>query len=134
MEQTRFDYSMKNIPIPSRNTYIKKLIEKTESVIKRIRWKAFFFEQNKDKNKTNRDSDNDDSNSAIDNNFGFKSRKCPPQNEELNNFEADVYDMIKNIEFRQETTSKTNYNMTSGKSTNLRKHLHLPTKQTTTTK
>ena len=101
MEQTRFDYSMKNIPIPSRNTYIKKLIEKTESVIKRIRWKAFFFEQNKDKNKTNRDSDNDDSNSAIDNNFGFKSRKCPPQNEELNNFEADVYDMIKNIEFRQ---------------------------------
>ena len=49
---------MKNIPIPSRNTYIKKLIEKTESVIKRIRWKAFFFEQNKDKNKTNRDSDN----------------------------------------------------------------------------
>ena len=56
---------MKNIPIPSRNTYIKKLIEKTESVIKRIRWKAFFFEQNKDKNKTNRDSDKDDSNSAI---------------------------------------------------------------------
>lgn len=92
---------MKNIPIPSRNTYIKKLIEKTESVIKHIRWKAFFFEQNKDKNKTNSDSDNDDSNSAIDNNFGFKSRKCPPQNEELNNFEADVYDMIKNIEFRQ---------------------------------
>ena len=96
MEQTRFNYSMKNIPIPSRNTYIKKLIEKTESFIKRIRWKAFFFEQNKDKNKTNRDSDNEDSN-----NFRFKSRKCPPQNEELNNFEADVYDMIKNIEFRQ---------------------------------
>ena len=45
---------MKNIPIPSRNTYIKKLIEKTESVIKRILWKAFFFEQNKDKNKKNR--------------------------------------------------------------------------------
>ena len=78
-----------------------KLIEKTESVIKRIRWKAFFSEQNKDKNKTNHDSDNDDSNSAINNNFGFKSRKCSPQNEELNNFEADVYDMIKNIEFRQ---------------------------------
>lgn len=92
---------MKNIPIPSRSTYIKKLIEKTESVIKRIRWKAFFFEQNKVKNKTSRDIDNDDSNSAADNNFGFKSRKCPPQNEELNNFEADVYDMIKNIEFRQ---------------------------------
>ena len=96
MEQTRFKYSMKNIPIPSRSSYqyIKKLIKKTESIIKRIRWKAFFFEQNKVKNKTNHDNDNDDSNSAADNNFGFKSRKCPPQNEELNNFEADVYDMI----------------------------------------
>ena len=101
MEQTRFSYSMKNIPIPPRNTYIKKLIEKSESVIKRIRWKAFLSEQNKDKNKTNCDSDNDDSNNAINNNLGFKSRKCPPQYEELNNFEADVYHMIKNIEFRQ---------------------------------
>ena len=78
---------------------VKKLLHqetnwKTESVIKRIRWKAFFFEQNKVKNKTNRDNDNDDSNSAADSNFGFKSRKCPLQNEELNNFEADVYDMI----------------------------------------
>ena len=63
---------MKNIPIPPRNSYLKKLIEKTESVIKRMRWKAFFFEQN---NKT--DHNNDDDN--VDrNNFGFKSRKMPP--------------------------------------------------------
>ena len=95
----RFEYSMKNIPIPSRNTYMKKLIEMTESVIKRMRWKAFFFEQNKHKNRTD-DSTNDDDN-AKENNFGFKSRKCPPQNEELNKFESDVYDMIKNVEFRQ---------------------------------
>ena len=65
-----------------------KLIEKTESVIKRIRWKEFFSEQNKHKNNKNRDSDNDDSNSAINNNNELiKSRKFPPQNEEL---EADV--------------------------------------------
>ena len=89
---------MKNIPIPPRNSYLKKLIEKTESVIKRMRWKAFFFEQNKDKNNT--DHNNDDDN-IDNNNFGFKSRKCPPQNEDLNNFETDVYEMIKNIEFRQ---------------------------------
>ncbi|KXJ25355.1 hypothetical protein AC249_AIPGENE10664 [Exaiptasia diaphana] len=53
---------------------------------------------NKDKNKTDHNSDDDNVDS---NNFGFKSRKCPPQNEDLNNFETDVYDMIKNIEFRQ---------------------------------
>ena len=55
-----------------------------------MRWKAFFFE-NSDCNEDDGDSNN---------NFGFKSRKCPPQNEDLNNFEADVYNMIKNIEFR----------------------------------
>ena len=54
-------------------------------------WKAFFFEQNKEK-----DGDNHNEN----NKFGFKSRKCPPQNEDLNNFESDAYDMIKNIQFR----------------------------------
>lgn len=90
MEQTRFNYSMKNIPIPPRNSYLKKLIEKTEKVIKRMRWKAFFSEQNKTDRNNNESS-----------HFGFKSKKCPPQNEDLNNFEADVYDMIKNIEFRQ---------------------------------
>ena len=81
MEQTRFKYSMKNIPIPSRNSYLKKLIEKTESIIKPTRWKAFFFE--------NSECNEDDSNT-----------NSPPQNEDLNKFEADVYNMIKNIEFR----------------------------------
>lgn len=42
MEQIRFNYSMKNIPIPPRNSYLKSLIEKVESVIKRMRWKAHF--------------------------------------------------------------------------------------------
>ena len=56
-----------------------------------MRWKTFFFE--------NSDSNEDDG-STNNNKFGFKSRKCPPQNEDLNNFEADVYNMIKNIEFR----------------------------------
>ena len=36
-------YSWKNIPIPSHDTYRQKLIEMVESLIKRMRWKAFFF-------------------------------------------------------------------------------------------
>jgi len=86
---------MKNIPIPPRNSYLKKLIEKTENLIKRMRWKAFFFERNKEKDEDN----NDDSET---NNYGFRSRKCPPHNDELDNFESDLYDMIKNIEFRNQ--------------------------------
>ena len=70
---------------------MKSPIEKVESVIKRKRWKAFFFDRNEQ-----------DNNDAINNdNFGFKSRKCPPQNSELYKFEADLLDMVHNIKFRK---------------------------------
>ena len=34
------------------------------------------------------------------NSFGFKSRKCPPQNNELDKFEADLLDKVHNVKFR----------------------------------
>ena len=46
MERINFDYSLKNIPIPSNQSYLKTMIEKVEAFIKRIRWKAYFFELN----------------------------------------------------------------------------------------
>ena len=79
MEPIRFNYSMKNIPIPSKNAYLKRLIEKVENVIKRMRWKAFFFERNEDEDQ---DELNDDQNSQ-NHKYGFKSRKCPPQIEDM---------------------------------------------------
>ena len=54
------------------------------------RLKAFFFDRNEQDNNDARNNDN----------FGFKSRKCPPQNSELDNFEADLLDMVHNIKFR----------------------------------
>ena len=36
-------FSWKNIPNPSKKAFTKRLIEMTESVIKRMRWKAVFF-------------------------------------------------------------------------------------------
>ena len=38
-----FEYSMKNIPLASKNAFLQTLIAKTESLIQRMRWKAFFF-------------------------------------------------------------------------------------------
>lgn len=96
MERTRFNNSMKNIPIPPRIAYLKKLIEKTENVIKRMRWKAFFFERNKEKDVNCSDDTNET------NNYGLNSRKCPPHNDDLSNFESDLYDMIENVEFRNQ--------------------------------
>ena len=34
-------------------------------------------------------------------NYGFKTRKCPPCLDKLVNFENDMIKMIKNIEFRK---------------------------------
>ena len=42
MEKLSFGYSLKNIPIPSERSYKLQLMEKTEMVIKRMRWKAIF--------------------------------------------------------------------------------------------
>ena len=67
MEKISFDYSMKNIPIPPQSSYMKNLIEKVEKFVKRIRWKAYFFEHPSEK--------------TVNENFGFMSNKTPPQNE-----------------------------------------------------
>ena len=41
---------------------------------------------------------NSESNEQLNNNF--KSVKTPPKNEHLNAFENDLYDMVRNIEFK----------------------------------
>ena len=42
MERSKFDYSLNNISIPLRNSYQLQLIDKIESVIKRMGWKEHF--------------------------------------------------------------------------------------------
>ena len=79
MEKINFNYSLKNIPIPSKTSYELKLIEKIESVIKRIRWKAFFH-----LNKNGRDEMETEK-------FGFKSKNCSPQSKELLKILKKIY-------------------------------------------
>ena len=88
MEQKNLGYSLGNVPIASKASFMKKLLEKTESVIRRMRWKALFFEKPELKGP------------GIET-YGFKSNKAPPQMEHLNAFENDVYDLVSNIEFNQ---------------------------------
>ena len=38
------------------------------------------------------------------NNFGFKPVLTPPKNEHLNAFEEDLYDLVRNIEFKRINT------------------------------
>ena len=90
---------MKNIPIPPKTAYLKKLIEKVENVIKRMRWKAFFFEQDGEQDGENHEEQGIDQDEN--NNYGFKSRKCLPQIEDMEKFEDELSDMVRNIKFRR---------------------------------
>ena len=86
MEKFDIKYSLKNIPISSKSAYMKSLIGKAENLIRRMRWKAFFF---------NKKTETDEVKT-----YGFKTDNCPPQDPSLMNFERDVADMIRNIQFK----------------------------------
>ena len=77
---------MKNIPLPSRHEYKMLLVAKTESVIRRMRWKVLAFDGKLAPSSKNT--------------YGFRSPNDPPPSPDLMQFESDVMDMIRNIEFR----------------------------------
>ena len=81
---------MKSIPIPSNQHYLKCLLEKLNSFIRRLRWKAYFFDHH-DEHAQNEDN----------NNYGFKSERTPPQINDLIDFEADLYRMARSVSFRK---------------------------------
>ena len=85
MEKVNLGYSTKNIPLPKKNEYLKTFIEKTEHFIRRMRWKAHHF-----LNKTE---------PTAYETYGFKSRRSPPQINELIPFEDDMTNLIQNIKF-----------------------------------
>ncbi len=87
MRQFRFDYSLKKIPIRSQDAYLRNLIEKVESVLKRMRWKAHFFLKG-------------DEISDQNNPFGLPSNKTPPTILEIKSFENNVINLIENIKFK----------------------------------
>lgn len=94
MNPKDFGYSLKDIPIPQKTPYTKALVEKTESFLKRLRWKAHFFLQNTD------DMDTIEKTNPIDS--MFKSDTTPPQVAELIPFENDMYDLIRNIKYQNQ--------------------------------
>ena len=85
MNQRNFPHSMKNIHVPSKKLYLEILIDKVELLIKRMRCKALFLE-------------NESESTFI---YGFKTRKCPPQHKDLMEFEDDLQNMISNVQFRK---------------------------------
>jgi len=90
MEKTNLHYSTKNIPVANDQIYKLMLIEKIEAVIKRMRWKAIFFEETDDKDNIDHEE-----------NYGLKSKNTPKQIPEMVNFEKELIEMARNVKFRK---------------------------------
>ena len=88
------DYSLKNIPVPNKDVYLKSLIHECEKFIQRIRWRAHFALQ--ENRPTQRET------------FGFKTPHNAPVCPHLINFENDLTHLISNLEFRTVNTAFQN--------------------------
>ena len=87
MTKINFNYSLKNIPVPSKSSYKLKLTGKIENVIKRMRWKAHFF-INGDSTETKKEK------------YSFKSKQYPSHIKELDMFEKDLFELVKTVKLR----------------------------------
>ena len=68
-----------------------KTLKEIELVMKRMRWKANFYNKKKDakENETQ----------TIPENYGLKSLNCPPQVKELIQLESNLLDIFKSLKF-----------------------------------
>ena len=81
---------MKNIPTPSHQSYKPLLIDKIESIIKRIHWKTYFFTENKAATLEEPRKQT----------YGFKSEHHPSQSKYLEAFEKDLFNIANSLKFR----------------------------------
>ena len=87
MEPVNLGYSTKNIPIAQPKEYLKCLVDKTESFLRRVRWKAYHYLK--------------PSQSPVYETFGFRTTKSPPPIKELDEFEGKIFNLIQNVKFRK---------------------------------
>ena len=120
MEQKNFGYSLKNIPIPPKQCYIKSFVEKTEHFLKRMRWKAHFFDNPTDTSTHQQQY------------FGFPSDRTPPTNKELTLFENDMYSIIKSIQYSESRRSELQCKLTKDiNEMNQSNEIYVPADKTT---
>ena len=87
--KAKFNYSLKNIPIPSPKTHLRGVIASTETFLQNARWKCFhhLLPPKPNQKKTVPDT------------FGFKCPKSAPLVNELVPFEKDLNHLISTFEY-----------------------------------
>ena len=68
MNRFSLGYSHKNIPAPIEKEYIMAFLEKTEELFKRMRWKAFYYNN---RNETQQNYQTDEK-------YGLRTKNSPP--------------------------------------------------------
>ena len=86
MGKVNLNYSTKNIPIPCERSYLLKLTETIELIIKWMWWKTIYYNEGKG-NQTEW--------------YGLRSTRCPGKVNELVPFEKDLIALVKNVKFRK---------------------------------
>ena len=94
MENLQLHYSKKNIPIPSETSYKLQLMDKIEQMIKRMRWKLFFY--------INPSSEN------MQQTYRLKTLNYAPKIKEMVLFEWDLSDLVNKIKVRRVSSNFQN--------------------------
>ena len=109
-----FDFSMKNIPIPSEDSYFKNFIFRTHDFITRMRWKAFFFKRSEEKkdelaaetyNNSDDENDQENQNTANENKYGYRTSRNPPYIKEIAEFEKDLWIMVESTKLENKKSN-----------------------------
>ena len=87
MKQVTFDYSLKNILIPSEKEYILELISSLEIFRTDIAWRSYIYLNPADIEKKNT--------------YDFRTTKCAPSVPELKEFETELIELVRNVKFRR---------------------------------
>ena len=87
------DYSTKNITYPSLDSYVSAFTCRNVDFINRPRWKDFFFNQRQNNSAEKKE------------NFGLKSQRMPPADQNLKKFEFGFFVIIRNLQFKESSNS-----------------------------
>ena len=90
VNRLQFDHSLKNIPLHSNKAVLTSTLEETELLIKRMRWRAFWYDR--------RDEETE---SIPSEHYGFSTFNTPPAHPLLKNFEEDLFKLVKGMTFKK---------------------------------
>ena len=97
MDPKTFDFSLKCIPVANKDEYRQILLVRVEQFLRQLRWKAWHFKNPKKGDVEKKET------------YGFKTSNTPPQDKDLEVFEEELWDLVRNVEFREHTSKFQNH-------------------------